>query len=75
MMFAIGMVLLATSALLAPYLQNLADYPVETAGLAMAPRGIGTMVAMLIAGRLGMRFDQRMLMASACCCCPGRSTT
>ncbi len=61
MMFAIGMVLLATSALLAPYLQNLANYPVKTAGLAMAPRGIGTMVAMLIAGRLGMRFDQRML--------------
>ena len=46
MMFFIGMVLLASSALMAPYLQTLAGYPVATAGLAMAPRGIGTMVAM-----------------------------
>jgi DHA2 family multidrug resistance protein len=64
MMFAIGMVLLATSALLAPYLQNLAGYPVETTGLAMAPRGIGTMAAMVLAGRIGGRIDQRKLMAA-----------
>jgi DHA2 family multidrug resistance protein len=63
MMFGVGMVLLASSALLPPYLQNLAGYPVQTAGLAMAPRGMGTMVAMMIAGRLGGRFDQRRLMA------------
>jgi DHA2 family multidrug resistance protein len=63
LMFGIGMVLLASSALLAPYLQNLAGYPVYAAGMAMAPRGLGTMVAMMIAGRLGGRFDQRVLMA------------
>jgi DHA2 family multidrug resistance protein len=62
-MFSVGMVLLATSALLAPWLQNLADYPVETAGLVMAPRGLGTMAAMLIAGRLSSRMDPRLLMA------------
>ena len=62
MMFLIGIVLLASSALLAPYLQNLSSYPVETAGYAMAPRGIGTVVAMMIAGRLGTRVDQRKLM-------------
>ena len=67
MMFAIGMVLLASSALLAPYLQNLAGYPVATAGLAMAPRGGGTLVAMLIAGRLGARVDQRKVMAFGIC--------
>jgi DHA2 family multidrug resistance protein len=61
MMFSTGMVLLASSALLAPYLQDLAGYPVETAGFAMAPRGIGTMAAMVIAGRLGSRIDQRKL--------------
>jgi DHA2 family multidrug resistance protein len=61
MMFLTGMVLLASSALLAPYLQNLANYPVDTTGLAMAPRGIGTMAAMVLAGRLGMRADQRKL--------------
>jgi DHA2 family multidrug resistance protein len=62
-MFAVGMVLLAVSALLAPWLQELGGYPVETAGLVMAPRGIGTMAAMLIAGRLSNKMDPRLLMA------------
>jgi MFS transporter, DHA2 family, multidrug resistance protein len=61
-MFAVGMVLLAVSALLAPWLQDLANYPVETAGLAMAPRGLGTMAAMMIAGRLSNKIDARVLM-------------
>ncbi|HVY16748.1 MAG TPA: DHA2 family efflux MFS transporter permease subunit [Rhodopila sp.] len=60
-MFAVGMVLLAVSALLAPWLQDLGNYPVETAGLIMAPRGFGTMAAMLIAGRLSNRMDPRLL--------------
>jgi DHA2 family multidrug resistance protein len=63
MMFAVGVVLLATSALLAPYLQNLANYPVATAGLVMAPRGAGTMAAMMVAGRLSSRTDPRKMMA------------
>jgi DHA2 family multidrug resistance protein len=62
-MFAVGAILFATSALLAPYLQTLADYPVFTAGLAMAPRGLGTMAAMFLAGRLAGRFDPRKVMA------------
>ena len=64
MMFCTGTIMMASSALLAPSLQNLAGYPVSTAGTAMAPRGIGTMVAMLIASRLGgVYVDQRKLMA------------
>ncbi len=64
MMFCTGTIMMASSSLLAPFLQNLAGYPVSTAGAAMAPRGAGTMVAMLIAGRIGGRyFDQRKLMA------------
>ncbi len=64
MMFCTGTILMASSALIAPYLQNLAGYPVSTAGLTMAPRGIGTMAAMIIASRLGGRYvDQRKLMA------------
>jgi DHA2 family multidrug resistance protein len=61
-MFSVGMVLLASSALLAPYLENLGGYPVETAGIIMAPRGAGTMLTMLIAGRLANRIDPRALM-------------
>jgi DHA2 family multidrug resistance protein len=36
---------------------------VETAGLIMAPRGIGTMTAMLTGGRLSSKMDPRKLMA------------
>jgi DHA2 family multidrug resistance protein len=61
-MFAIGMVLLSSSALLAPYLQNLAGYPVREAGLLMAPRGVGTMLSMMVAGRLTGRVNPRLLM-------------
>ncbi len=64
MMFCTGTIMMASSALLAPFLQNLAGYPVSTAGAAMAPRGLGTMAAMLIASRLGGKWvDQRKLMA------------
>jgi DHA2 family multidrug resistance protein len=62
MMFVVGAVLLASMALLPPYLQNLANYPVSTAGLVMAPRGVGTMAAMLLAGRLIDRVGGRSLM-------------
>jgi len=61
-MFAVGMVLLSSSALLAPYLQNLGGYEVSQAGLLMVPRGLGTMLAMLMAGRLINRTDPRILM-------------
>ena len=63
MVFCVSSVMLATSALLAPYLQNLAGYPVYTAGWAMAPRGIGIIASMFLAARLGMRVDQRKIMA------------
>ena len=63
MVFCVSSVMLASSALLAPYLQNLAGYPVYTAGWAMAPRGIGTMASMWLASRLGMAVDQRKIMA------------
>ncbi|HTQ72390.1 MAG TPA: DHA2 family efflux MFS transporter permease subunit [Acidocella sp.] len=61
-MFLVGMVLLASSALLAPYLENLDNYPVAAAGLVMAPRGFGTMFAMMLAGRLTNRVDPRLMM-------------
>ena len=60
--FVIGVVLFATMALLPPYLQSLMGYPVVTTGLLMAPRGVGTLVAMLLVGRLLARgMDARAL--------------
>ncbi len=62
LMFVLGAVLLASSALLSPYLQNLAGYTVAETGLLMVPRGLGTMSAMMFAGRLTMKMDPRILM-------------
>lgn len=62
--FIVGIILLATLALMTPFLQNLLGYPVLTAGLLMAPRGIGTMAAMLLVGRLINRVDPRLLIAT-----------
>lgn len=61
LMFMVGIILLSTIALLSPYLQNLMGYPVLTAGLVMGPRGIGTLVAMMVVGRLVNRLDPRFL--------------
>jgi len=61
-MFTVGLVLLSSAALLPSYLQRLGGYSVTEAGLLMAPRGFGTMGAMLLAGRLTSRIDPRLLM-------------
>lgn len=56
----LGVVLFSTFALLPPFLQSLQGYPVITAGLVMAPRGIGTMIAMQISGHILSRVDARL---------------
>src|SRR6201994_57203 len=68
MMFAAGTILVSRSSLMAPWLQNLAKYPVDNAGLIMAPRGIGTMVAMVLAGRIATRIDPRIAMGFGILC-------
>ena len=61
--FVVGVVLFATLALLPPLLQDQFGYPVFTTGLVTAPRGIGTLLAMLIVGRLSGRIDARYVIA------------
>ncbi|HEY2677431.1 MAG TPA: DHA2 family efflux MFS transporter permease subunit [Steroidobacteraceae bacterium] len=60
----LGLTYYASLALQPPYLQNLMDYPIVTAGLVMGPRGIGTMGAMMMVGRLVGRVDTRALLAT-----------
>ena len=60
-MFAVGVILLATMTLLPPMLQQLAGFPVLTTGYVLAPRGIGTMMAMFVVGRLVGKVDPRVL--------------
>ena len=62
--FIMGVILLATLALLPPYLQGLMGYKVIDVGLLLAPRGFGTMAAMMIAGKLAGRINVRVLIAT-----------
>ncbi len=63
-MFVIGVVLFATMSLLPPYLQHLMDYPVVSVGLLLTPRGVGTLVSMMVVGRLMARqIDPRLPVA------------
>src|SRR4051812_27166044 len=57
LMFAVGTLLVSSIALRAPWLQTLGNYPVATAGLLMAPRGVGTLIAIMLGGRVLTRFD------------------
>jgi DHA2 family multidrug resistance protein len=57
--FIIGIILLATMALLPPFMQSLMGYPVLDVGNLLAPRGIGTMAAMITVGKLAGKVDPR----------------
>jgi len=62
--FIVGAVLFATLALLPPLLQDLLNYPVVTTGLVTAPRGMGTLVAMFIVGRMMGKVDTRLIIGT-----------
>ncbi|KJC58954.1 DSBA oxidoreductase [Bradyrhizobium sp. LTSPM299] len=59
----IGLTYYASLALQPPYLQNLMNYPIVSAGLILGPRGVGTMASMLIVGKLIGPVDTRYLLA------------
>ncbi|AKI01566.1 drug resistance transporter, EmrB/QacA subfamily [Hoeflea sp. IMCC20628] len=61
LIFIVGIVLLASLALLPPMLSRVFGYSTITTGLVMAPRGVGTMISMLIVGRLVRMIDARYL--------------
>jgi DHA2 family multidrug resistance protein len=61
LIFVVGIVLFATLALLPPLMQGLMGYSVLQAGIATAPRGAGTLIAMLFVGRLVGRIDVRLV--------------
>ncbi|MFI2811507.1 DHA2 family efflux MFS transporter permease subunit [Microbulbifer sp. JSM ZJ756] len=59
--FVVGIILLATMALLPSYLQQWKGYPVVATGMILMPRGVGVMLAMLVVGRLLKYIDGRLL--------------
>ncbi|MCW6507224.1 DHA2 family efflux MFS transporter permease subunit [Lichenifustis flavocetrariae] len=60
--FIVGVTYLASMALMTPYLQTLMGYPVVTAGIAMGPRGMGTMLCMFFVGKLIGKVEIRWLL-------------
>jgi MFS transporter, DHA2 family, multidrug resistance protein len=59
----VGAVLYSTTAVLPIFLQTLLGYPALQSGLAMSPRGLGSLASMIVVGRLIGRIDSRLLMA------------
>jgi DHA2 family multidrug resistance protein len=58
-----GFILYSSTALLPLFLQTLLGYPALDSGLAVSPRGIGSMAAMVIAGMIASRVDGRWMLA------------
>mgnify|MGYP001421948115 CR=1 FL=1 len=65
--FVVGIILLATMALLPPMLSSIFGYPSTTTGLVLAPRGAGTMISMILVGRLVQKVDPRALIFAGLC--------
>ena len=61
LMFLIGVPLYGTMTLLPTMMQQLMNYPVMTAGFVTAPRGVGTMIAMILVSRLVGKVDIRLI--------------
>lgn len=59
----VGVVLYGSTALLPLFLQTLLGYPAVESGLAVSPRGVGSVISMLIVGRLIGKVDARYLIA------------
>src|SRR5204863_4901974 len=61
LMIVLGIVLYGTIAMLPLFLQTLLGYPAVESGLAVSPRGFGSVISMLIVGRLIGKIDGRYL--------------
>lgn len=61
--FFLGVLIYSVLSLLPPMLSELFGHPTLAIGMAMAPRGIGTLFAMLLVGRLINKVDMRVLIA------------
>jgi len=72
--FAVGSIIITTLSLgfnssmlmLALYTQKMLGYDAWTSGLVLAPGGLGTMISLMISGRLVSRMDQRLMLLFGC---------
>ena len=64
--FLIGLGFNSSMLLVALYTQKILGYDAWTSGLTLAPGGLGTMIALMISGRLVSSMDQRLMLAFGC---------
>jgi DHA2 family multidrug resistance protein len=72
--FAVGTICIAlvglgfnsSMLLLALYTQKILAYDAWSSGVVLAPGGLGTMIALMISGRLVVRMDQRIMLLGGC---------
>lgn len=57
----LGVIIYGTTTLLPLFLQDLIGYTAYNSGLAVAPRGIGAILSIVLAGNLIGRYDERLL--------------
>ncbi len=62
----VGLAFNSSMLLVALYTQKMLAYDAWNAGLVLAPGGFGTMIALMISGRLVARMDQRIMLAGGC---------
>lgn len=58
----IGVALFGTMALVSPFMQNIIGYPITAAGWLLGTRGIGTLVSMVVVGRMLQVIEARWLL-------------
>jgi DHA2 family multidrug resistance protein len=63
LMTVFGLLVFVPMVLIPTMLERLRGFPVLVIGLLLAPRGLGTMLAMIVCGRLVTRVDPRLLLA------------
>lgn len=61
MILLIGVLMFAGMAILPTLMQGLLGYPVITAGMAQASRGLGTFISMFLVGRISGKLDNRLI--------------
>jgi DHA2 family multidrug resistance protein len=69
LMTLLGFGLYGSLVILPIWLQTLLGYPSIQAGIALAPRGLGSMLAMPLVGAISSRFDNRKLLACGLALC------
>src|SRR2546427_10871671 len=64
--FLVGLAFNSSILMVALYTQKILGYDAWTAGLTLAPGGLGTMIALMVSGRLVSRMDQRLMLVGGC---------